>query len=94
VVDRAVSVVVYNATSRTGLAATVAAQLRAKGWTVVSIGNWRRGGVSQTTVFVNGRKDAAATMRRDFKAADLTRTLLSGMPSGRLVVVVAGDYPN
>lgn len=92
-VDRSVPVVVYNATSRTGLAAKVAKSLRADGWTVVSVGNWRRGGVATTTIFVAGEKDAAATMLDDLPAADAVRAPISGMPQNRLVVVIGKDYP-
>ncbi len=82
-----------NGTRRTGLAAKVAADLKAKGWTVVSIGNWRAGGVDTTTVFVDGRDDAAATMRRDLKAADATETPIGSMRANRITVVIMDDYP-
>lgn len=93
VIDRSVPVTVLNGTRRTGLAARVANELRSKGWTVVSIGNWRGGGVSTTTVFVNGRDDAAATMRRDLEAADATKAPIGAMRDNRITVVVMGDYP-
>ena len=93
VIDRSVPVTVLNGTRRTGLAAKVAADLKAKGWTVVSIGNWRAGGVDTTTVFVDGRDDAAATMRRDLKAADATETPIGSMRANRITVVIMDDYP-
>lgn len=93
VIDRSVPVTVLNGTRRTGLAARVADDLRAKGWTVVSIGNWRGGGVDTTTVFVVGRDDAAATMRRDLKAADATEEPIGAMRTNRITVVVMDDYP-
>ena len=86
-------VTVLNGTRRTGLAAAVAADLRAKGWTIISIGNWRGTGVDTTTVFVNGEKDAAATMRRDVGAADATRTPIGAMKDGRITLVLMDDYP-
>ena len=92
-VDRSVPVVVLNATGRTGLAARVAASLRAKGWTVVAVGNWRRGNVSSTTIFVDGHADAAATMRDDLPAAGSVRAPLSGMRQARLTIVIGRDYP-
>lgn len=92
-VDRSVPVVVYNATTRTGLAAKVAASLKAKGWTVVSVGNWRKGGVSATTVFVSGEKDAAATMLDDLVVDGSAKAPLASMPKNRLVVVIGKDYP-
>ena len=93
VIDRSVPVTVLNGTRRTGLAAKVADDLRSKGWTVVSIGNWRGSGVDTTTVFVVGREDAAATMRRDLKAADATEEPIGAMRTNRITVVVMDDYP-
>lgn len=92
VIDRSVPVVVLNATSRTGLAAEVAKRLRAKGWTVTSVGNWR-GGVPTTTVYATGRAAAAATMRYDAKPADATRPTRDGMPKNRIVLVIGADFP-
>jgi hypothetical protein len=60
---------------------------------VVSIGNWRSGGVDTTTVFATGRADAAATMRRDAKPADATRPTREGMPKNRIVLVIGPDFP-
>jgi hypothetical protein len=93
VIDRSVPVTVLNGTRRTGLAAKVANELRAKGWTVVSIGNWRGSGVDTTTVFVVAREDAAATMRRDLKAADATEEPIGAMRTNRITVVIMDDYP-
>jgi hypothetical protein len=92
VIDRSVPVVVLNATDRTGLAAEVAKRLRAKGWTVVSVGNWTRG-VPTTTVYATGRAAAAATMRYDAKPADATRPTRDGMPANRIVLVIGPDFP-
>jgi hypothetical protein len=91
-VDRSVPVTVLNGTSRTGLAASVAADLRAKGWTVVSVGNWRGGGVDSTTIFAVGNRDAAATMRRDIPSSDLTTRPIGLMNRDRITVVVMDDY--
>lgn len=93
VIDRSVLVTVLNGTGRTGLAAKVANELRAKGWTVVSIGNWRGSGVDTTTVFVVAREDPAATMRRDLKAADATEEPIGAMRTNRITVVIMDDYP-
>jgi NAD(P)-dependent dehydrogenase (short-subunit alcohol dehydrogenase family) len=87
-----VPVVVLNGTSRTGLAAEVAKRLRAKGWTVTTVGNWR-GGIKTTTVYATGRKAAAATMRYDAKPADATRPTRDGMPTDRIVLVIGPDFP-
>ncbi len=91
--DRSVPVVVLNATGRPGLASKVAAKLRAQGWNVVTVGNWTRGGVTQTTVFLNGHVRAAATMQRDVSTADVVTLPLAGMPKLRLILVIGPDYP-
>ncbi len=93
-VDRSVPVVVLNGTQRPGLAAKVAAKLRAEGWKVTSVGNWTKGGVDATTIFLNGHVAARDTMIKDLPAADGRVELpLAGMPKLRLVVVVGKDYP-
>jgi hypothetical protein len=92
VVDRSVPLVVLNATRRTGLAARVAARLRADGWKVVTIGNYR-GGVSATTVFADGHADAVATLRADLPTRDAVARSLASMSTARLTVVVGADYP-
>lgn len=93
-VDRSVPVVVLNGTQRSGLAAKVAAKLRAEGWKVTSVGNWTKGGVDSTTIFLNGHVAARDTMIKDLPAADGRVELpLAGMPKLRLVVVVGKDYP-
>jgi len=93
-VDRSVPVVVLNATGRPGLAARVAAQLRAKGWKVTSVGNWTRGGISATTIFLNGHVDAARTITGDFpQASGAIQLPKPGMPPLRMVIVVGNDYP-
>jgi hypothetical protein len=88
-----VPVTVLNGTTRPGLAAAVAADLEAKGWRIVSTGNWRSGGIESTTVFVDGERNAALTMRQDLPAADATRRPIGAMKDGRITIVVLDDYP-
>jgi hypothetical protein len=57
------------------------------------VGNWRGGGIGQTTVFVNGEKDAVATIKRDLPAIDRAREPIGAMNDGRMTVVIMGDYP-
>ncbi|HET7901157.1 MAG TPA: LytR C-terminal domain-containing protein [Candidatus Nanopelagicales bacterium] len=93
-VDRSVPVVVLNATGKSGLAAKVAAKLRADGWKVTSVGNWTKGGIAATTIYLNGHVAARDTMVKDLPAADgRVEFPLAGMPKLRLVVVVGKDYP-
>jgi hypothetical protein len=93
VVDRSVPVVVLNATGRTGLAASVAARLRREGWKVVSVGNYRHGGITATTVFAAGHADAVRTIRGDLPTRDAERTPTGSMNPNRITVVIGPDYP-
>lgn len=90
--DRSVPVVVLNATGRPGLAARVAASLKADGWTVVSVGNFTPR-MAATTIFVVGNADAAATMVGDLGAGDgRVQAPRASMAQGRMTVVVGLDY--
>jgi hypothetical protein len=91
-VDRSVPVVVLNSTTRTGLAAKVAAQLRKAGWTVVSIGNYRRR-LAATTVFAEGHANAVATIKADLPTDESVRPPAGAMNPARLTVVLGPDYP-
>ena len=93
-VDRSVHVIVLNATGRTGLAARVAAKLAAKGWVITSIGNWTHGGITHTSIYVDGHANAAATMRGDFPyATGGVKKPWSQMSQSRITIVLASDYP-
>ena len=85
--------VVLNSTSRTGLAAKVASQLRRDGWTVVSVGNYRGGRLAVTTVYADGHANAVATMRDDLRGGDRVRQPTGSMNPKRLTVVIGADYP-
>jgi hypothetical protein len=81
-------VVVLNETGITGLAARTAAQLRALGWTVTGIGNWR-GSIPTTTVYYPaGRYAAARRLAYDLHVSRL-RPVVPGMLGDRLTVVLA-----
>ena len=82
-----------NATSRAGLAAKVAAKLRADGWQVISIGNWTGGGITQTTAYLIGHVHAQATMQSDIKTATIVNALLPGMRPKTMTLVIGPDYP-
>ncbi len=82
--------VVLNETSQTGLAGRVAAQLRAKGWTVTGIGNWR-GNVSATTVYYPpGMAAAARSLAYDLGIGRI-RPQVAGMLTDRLTVVLTSN---
>lgn len=91
--DRTVPVGVLNATSRPGLAAQVAARLRALGWTVVAVANWRADNVHRTTAFTTRWPRAVRTLRHDVPAVKAVRAPLPQMSTDRIVLVLADDYP-
>jgi hypothetical protein len=90
--DRKPPVIVLNATGRSGLASKVAASLRAQGWSVVSVGNWRGGAVTSTTSYMVGHLKAAATMQHDLPTVTLVDGLLPGMQKQHLTLVIGSDY--
>jgi LytR cell envelope-related transcriptional attenuator len=86
---KSIDVTVLNATRTTGLARQVAARVRAAGWTVASVGNWRTG-ASQTAVhFPRGRKAEARLLAKDL-GVDAVLPSTSGMRSDRLTVILLG----
>ena len=88
--DRSVPVVVLNASGTSGLAAKVAAELRAKGWTVLSVGNYASS--KQTAVYSPGPRTASLTMRQDVPQASLTHKPLPGMSKSHITLVLGSDY--
>jgi hypothetical protein len=87
-------VVVLNATSRKGLAGTVATRLRAKGWTVALVGNFR-GNVTATTVYypAGAQADAAAAAAA-LPTDPRVRPRFGNLSASRLTVVVTDSYPS
>jgi cytoskeletal protein RodZ len=84
-----IDVTVLNATRTTGLARQVSARVRAAGWTVASVGNWRTG-ASQTAVhFPRGRKAEARLLAKDL-GIDAVLPSTNGMRSDRLTVILLG----
>ncbi len=84
------AVVVLNETRTTGLAATVAARLRALGWVVPAIGNYR-GSVPSTTVFYPPGAQPAAQALARVLGGSRTAPVLPGMSTSRLTVVLTGN---
>jgi hypothetical protein len=82
--------VVLNETRQTGLAAEVAQRLRAKGWTVTGVGNWR-GSVPATTVYYPAGMLAAARALAYDLGVDRIRPRVPGMLGNRLTVVLHDD---
>lgn len=84
-----IDVSVLNATRTVGLARQVSARVRAAGWTVASVGNWRTG-VAQTAVhFPRGHKAEARLLAKDL-GVDAVLPSTNGMRSDRLTVILLG----
>lgn len=80
---------VFNGSTVTGLARQGAVQVRAAGWTVAAVGNWRRTTVSAETVFYGpGDEGSARRLARDLPGAQQVRAALTGMSSTKLTYVV------
>jgi hypothetical protein len=87
-------VVVLNQTGRGGLAATVAEQLRTKGWTVAHTGNFR-GQVPATTVYYPpGAKAAARAAATGLPVEPRVLPRFGNLSTTRLTVVVTDSYPS
>jgi LytR cell envelope-related transcriptional attenuator len=89
-----VEVVVLNATSRKGLAGTVAQRLRDKGWTVAMVGNFR-GNVTATTVYYPpGAQADAEAAAAGLPTEPRVRPRFGNLSTSRLTVVVTDSYPS
>jgi len=86
-VSRDFDVVVLNETPIRGLAASVAARLRALGWPVTGVGNWT-GEIPATTVYYpNGQYDRALRLAADLHVTRV-RHLVQHMLPNHLTVVL------
>jgi LytR cell envelope-related transcriptional attenuator len=89
-----IAIVVLNQTTRSGLASTVAAALRAKGWTVTGVGNFR-GVVSATTVYYPvGHVAAAQAAAKSLPTPARVLPRFGNLSATRLTVVVTTSYPS
>jgi len=84
-------VVVLNATSRRGLASRFQQSLQAKGWTVVSVGNFRGNIPANTVYYPQGQRGAAEALDAQFAEVDRIRPAFSGISQTRLTVILARD---
>jgi hypothetical protein len=84
-----ITVDVLNGSTVTGLAQRTAAQVRAEGWTVGLVGNWRRAPVATTTVYyAEGDEGSARRLARELSGEQRVAPALSGMSTSRLTLVV------
>lgn len=92
-VARDLEVVVLNQTSRRGLAGSVADALRAEGWDVYAVGNFR-GVVPDTTVYhPEGAEAEALAVARDLPTEPRVKPRFGNLSTTRLTVVVTDSYP-
>jgi hypothetical protein len=83
---------VLNNSRRQGLASDVAAQLRAKGWPVAKVGNYR-GRVAETTVYyLPGQLPQAHELVREFPQIHRILPRFRGLPGSGLTLVVTRDW--
>jgi cytoskeletal protein RodZ len=89
----AIAVVVLNQTTQGGLANVVADRLRARGWTVAGVGNFR-GAVPATTVYYpEGAQAQAEAAASSLPTPARTRPRFGNLSTTRLTVVVTDSYP-
>ena len=88
-----IEIVVLNQTGQAGLAATAATRLRAKGWTVDTVGNFH-GVVPATTVYYPVGQEAAATAAaKSLPTPPRVLPRFGNLSLTRLTVVVTANYP-
>lgn len=86
-------VIVLNQTIRVGLAAEFRATLRAGGWKVPGIGDFR-GNVPATTVYYPpGLKAAAKALMAQFVEVGRIRPAFAGISATQLTVILGKDFP-
>ena len=85
-------VTVLNNSRRSGLASDVAAQLRAKGWPIAKVGNYR-GRIAVTTVYyAAGQLPQARELAREFPQIQRVEPRFEGLPGQGLTLVVTRDW--
>lgn len=85
-------VTVLNNSRRSGLASDAAAQLRAKGWPISAVGNYR-GRIAVTTVYyAAGQLPQARELAREFPQIQRVEPRFAGLPGHGLTLVVTRDW--
>ena len=81
---------IFNTTSISGLAASVASKAESKGWTIHGTGNWN-GNVPTTTVYYpSGMADAAQVLAHDLGIGRVVSAKAGGISIVRLSVILTG----
>ena len=87
-----VAVTVLNNSRQTGLGHEVAAELRAKGWPIAKVGNYR-GRLAMTTVYyLPGQLPQARELAREFPQIRRVAPRFAGLPGSGLTLVVTRDW--
>jgi len=87
----AVTVVVLNQTTVSGLAAAVAEDLRRAGWQVIGTGNFHGAVPSSTVYYPEDAERAAEALASDIPGPDRVRPRFGNLSTSRLTVVLAED---
>jgi hypothetical protein len=85
-------VTVLNNSRRTGLAAHVAGEVRAHGWPVRSVGNFRGRIAASTLYYADGQRAAAEELARTMPAIRRVEPRFAGLPGVGLTLVVTRDW--
>jgi hypothetical protein len=85
-------VTVLNNSRRSGLAAHVAAEVRAKGWSVAKTGNFRGRIVETTLYYAPGQSAAAAELAHRMPQVRRIAPRFAGLPGRGLTLVVTRDW--
>jgi hypothetical protein len=86
---------VYNNSTISGLAARVAGQLRAAGWTVIEVGNYARSTIPTTTAYYRdgtGERASAEALRAEFGAQVEPRIAEIAGDGPGVILIVTNDY--
>lgn len=86
-----VPVEIYNNTTRRGMADRVAVRLRAAGWTVSGVDNWRGKVVGSTVYYQPGHRNDAEALASKLGIGRV-KPALDNMRKGRLTVILTSDY--
>lgn len=90
------SVYILNNTNRQGLAATVAGELRAKGWTVLATENYSNGIISSAAYYDPSRsvnRVAAEELQKEFPGIKRVVERFAQLPDAPIVLILNDDYP-
>lgn len=91
---REVPVVLFNQTTRTGLATAFQEVLEADGWTVPTVDDWR-GTVPATTVYYPpGMQAGAKALMAEFPDIARIRPSFPGIPDEALTVILCKEFPD